>query len=68
MFSAETRSSAPRTRPAKQSSVYRLSAAGVLMARTGAAPPNVQANSPGSGRYLITSRSLTAAAFPFRIH
>ena len=51
MFSSETRSDEDRTRPAKQSSVNRSSTTGVVMRLTGAAPPNVQAYSPGSGRY-----------------
>ena len=59
MFSVETRSAEDRTRPAKQSSVNRSRTTGVVILRTGAAPPNVQAYSSGSGRYLITSRSLT---------
>jgi hypothetical protein len=50
MFWVETRSVSLLTRPANASSVYTLRAAGVLRRRTGAAPPNVQAYSPGSGR------------------
>ena len=55
----ETRSCSLRTRPAKQSSVYTSSTAGVRIRFTGAAPPNVQAYCPGSGRNEMTSRSLT---------
>jgi hypothetical protein len=50
MFWVETRSVSLLTRPAKASSVYTLRATGGVSRLTGAAPPNVQAYSPGSGR------------------
>src|ERR1700761_2359674 len=62
MFSLLTRSSADVTRPAKQSSVYRSSTHGVRSRMTGAAPPKVQAYSPGPGRYVIVSRSLIGSS------
>src|SRR5580698_6719409 len=67
MFSRDTRSPGPVTRPAKQSSVYTSSTAGVLIRMTGAAPPNVQAYSPAAGREVITSRSLIVQP-SFHVH
>src|SRR2546428_10550290 len=51
----ETRSSGPRTFPPKASSVQSSSTVPGLTLRTGLTPPNVQANSEGSGRYVRTS-------------
>ncbi len=47
---SETRSFSERTRPAKQSSVYRSRTVPGAIRATGGAPPKVQAYSPGRGR------------------
>src|SRR4051812_9887020 len=51
----ETRSSSPRTLPAKASSLHSSSTWPGCTRRTGATPPKVQASSSGAGRYLSTS-------------
>src|SRR5438552_2536041 len=63
----ETTSSGPRTFPPNASSVHSSTIDPGRMLRTGATPPNVHANSAGSGRYATTVGSVTTGSLPLEV-